>query len=394
MLSDNDVICGRIPREIFVDQHPGNVRFNQLINEYKGAYNDEKCSRLEKTRIIQAIISRLGSGAKFKKKIEKDRCWQELEIRSVYEKISSVLRGSSKKLKTDSRTKKREGKIRKREQLTPGDRSGDRTSSAFEPSYHQDFSTSGVNRHDLHLQSLITGMDNMTPDIRQGIAETESLDSPQSLSFSGHPAPDQSPPYYYSCSLPNRPHSQSYPQFDTRHVILEAVKTDSPRSYNNPVCNLPQPYDQSHLYNNHACSLPHGQQQLSDSSKTYDRVLPANFSYSSEASSVRKIGAADESKFPMNNTSYVMNSKQISGNSTKIEKSHSKNNLLPRDSQIVQNKIMDEKAIAMPIVEPSSLNRKKSNESEDYEFTEYLLECFDVDLDKDQFFKGKNCSQY
>merc|ERR1712232_1542287 len=186
------------------------------------------------------------------------------------------------------------------------------------------------------------------------------------------------------------PQSQSYPQFDTRHVILEAVKTDSPRSYSNPVSNLSQPYDQSHLYNNHAYSLPYSQQQLSDSSKTYD---PANFSYSSEASSVRKIGAADESMFQMNNSSYVMNSKQISGDFTKIEKSHSKNNLLPIDSQIVQNNRMDEKAIAMPIVEPSSLNRKKSNESEDYEFTEYLLECFDVDLDKDQFLKRKNYSQ-
>jgi Arc/MetJ-type ribon-helix-helix transcriptional regulator len=90
----NDVLLGR-GRPL--QRHPGNVRFHQTVNRYREMYvNAKKHEKVNVTRCVVNEVSMPSSaapGARFLRRAESGRYWEEVSDKIVFEKTSHALRG-------------------------------------------------------------------------------------------------------------------------------------------------------------------------------------------------------------------------------------------------------------------------------------------------------------
>lgn len=87
--TENDIICGR--GRAFVN-HPGNVKFSQLIKSNVQRYIDETTA-VQRGRLVTLLHNEiLDSGARFMKTDRKTNIWYELDKSKSKEKIGHALR--------------------------------------------------------------------------------------------------------------------------------------------------------------------------------------------------------------------------------------------------------------------------------------------------------------
>lgn len=88
---DTDVFCGR---DRSCHSHPGNIRFRQLVGNYRDQYQNST-QRDDKTRLTNEIMSIVQScGGRFLKQEEITGEWHQVHNTYAHEKVSHALRSA------------------------------------------------------------------------------------------------------------------------------------------------------------------------------------------------------------------------------------------------------------------------------------------------------------